>query len=155
MFSFVCMCVCFSYYTWCSAPSSFERKFSKELPLLYKYLQEAPTDKANLKSSTLCTTFLFKRVSRLFSFFILYISNFDLTPIFTFIVWYRDFTNWCMFLKFVFNKICWKDVIHWMWPLFTEDWGTWRATELNLSPLPFTVCPCDHVSINFHIHGIV
>lgn len=62
-----------------SAPSSFERKFKQELPLLYHYLQEAPSD-----------------------------------------------------------KICWKDVIHWMWPLFSEDWGTWRATQLHLSPLPFT-----------------
>lgn len=62
-----------------SAPSSFERKFREELPLLYDYLQAAPSE-----------------------------------------------------------KICWKDVIHWMWPLFTEDWGTWRATELKLSPLPFT-----------------
>lgn len=62
-----------------SAPSSFERKFSEELPLLYDFLQEASSD-----------------------------------------------------------KICWKDVMHWMWPLFTEDWGTWRATELQLSPLPFT-----------------
>ncbi|XP_038681893.1 UDP-sugar-dependent glycosyltransferase 52 isoform X2 [Tripterygium wilfordii] len=62
-----------------SAPSSFERQFRKELPLLYKYLQEAP-----------------------------------------------------------FNRVCWRDVIHWMWPLFTENWGTWRSDELKLSPCPFT-----------------
>ncbi|KAJ8754883.1 hypothetical protein K2173_015395 [Erythroxylum novogranatense] len=62
-----------------SAPSSFERQFRKEFPLLYKYLQEAPADKA-----------------------------------------------------------CWKDVIHWMWPLFTEKWGSWRNDVLNLSPCPFT-----------------
>ncbi|XP_017258946.1 sterol 3-beta-glucosyltransferase isoform X2 [Daucus carota subsp. sativus] len=36
------------------------------------------------------------------------------------------------------TKICWDDVIHWMWPLFTEDWGSWRSDELNLSPWPFT-----------------
>ncbi|KAG8646170.1 hypothetical protein MANES_10G131400v8 [Manihot esculenta] len=62
-----------------SAPSSFECRFRKELPLLYEYLQEAPT-----------------------------------------------------------NKVCWKDVIHWMWPLFTESWGSWRSDDLNLSPIPFT-----------------
>ncbi|XP_059452589.1 uncharacterized protein LOC132183199 [Corylus avellana] len=62
-----------------SAPSSFERQFRKELPLLYRYLQEAPID-----------------------------------------------------------KVCWKDVIHWMWPLFTESWGSWRCDELNLSTFPFT-----------------
>ncbi|KAL6328723.1 hypothetical protein AAG906_003409 [Vitis piasezkii] len=62
-----------------SAPSSFEHHFRKELPLLYEYLQEAPTD-----------------------------------------------------------KVCWKDVTHWMWPLFTEDWGSWRSDDLNLSPWPFT-----------------
>ncbi|PWA71085.1 UDP-glucuronosyl/UDP-glucosyltransferase [Artemisia annua] len=28
--------------------------------------------------------------------------------------------------------------MHWMWPLFTDDWETWRATKLQLSPLPFT-----------------
>ncbi|KAF5448592.1 hypothetical protein F2P56_029107 [Juglans regia] len=62
-----------------SAPSSFERQFRKEEPLLYRYLQEAPI-----------------------------------------------------------NKVCWKDVIHWMWPLFTENWGSWRYDDLNLSPCPFT-----------------
>jgi hypothetical protein len=62
-----------------SAPSSFERHFKKELPLLYRYLQEAPT-----------------------------------------------------------NKVCWKDVIHWMWPLFTDSWGSWRCNDLNLGPCPFT-----------------
>lgn len=62
-----------------SAPSSFEQRFRKELPLLYQFLQEAPS-----------------------------------------------------------NKIGWKDVMHWMWPLFTEHWGSWRSNELNLSPWPFT-----------------
>ncbi|KAG6409189.1 hypothetical protein SASPL_132223 [Salvia splendens] len=62
-----------------SAPTSFERQFRNELPLLYKYLREAPT-----------------------------------------------------------GKIGWEDVIHWMWPLFTEDWGKWRSLDLNLSFLPFT-----------------
>ncbi|XP_073159145.1 sterol 3-beta-glucosyltransferase isoform X2 [Henckelia pumila] len=59
-----------------SAPSSFERQFQKELPLLYEYLQDAPTG--------------------------------------------------------------WEDVIYWMWPLFTEDWGLWRSHDLHLSFLPFT-----------------
>ncbi|XP_039043351.1 sterol 3-beta-glucosyltransferase UGT80B1 isoform X1 [Hibiscus syriacus] len=62
-----------------SAPSFFERHFRKELPLLYKYFQEAPAD-----------------------------------------------------------KVCWKDVIHWMWPLFSENWASWRSEDLNLSPYPFT-----------------
>ncbi|XP_021823592.1 sterol 3-beta-glucosyltransferase UGT80B1 isoform X1 [Prunus avium] len=62
-----------------SAPSSFERHFKKELPLLYKYLKEADI-----------------------------------------------------------SKVCWKDVIHWMWPLFTEYWGSWRCDNLNMSPCPFT-----------------
>ncbi|KAK9698182.1 hypothetical protein RND81_08G087300 [Saponaria officinalis] len=62
-----------------TAPSSFERQFRRELPDLYKYLQEAPAD-----------------------------------------------------------KLGWNDVTHWMWPLFSEDWGSWRKDELNLSPLLFT-----------------
>ncbi|KAL2897541.1 Sterol 3-beta-glucosyltransferase [Bienertia sinuspersici] len=61
-----------------TAPSSFQRQFRWELPLLYQYLHEAPD-----------------------------------------------------------GKLGWKDVIHWMWPLFSEDWASWRD-ELNLSPLPFT-----------------
>ncbi|KAL6517694.1 hypothetical protein OROMI_033395 [Orobanche minor] len=63
-----------------SAPSTFERQFRNELPLLYNYLREAPT-----------------------------------------------------------GKIGWDDVIHWMWPLFTEDWGTWRCHDLKLSFWPFMV----------------
>nr|CAD1843062.1 unnamed protein product [Ananas comosus var. bracteatus] len=62
-----------------SAPSSFERRFKQDLPLLYKYFQDAPA-----------------------------------------------------------NTVSWKDVIHWMWPLFMENWGLWRSNTLNLSPLPFT-----------------
>ncbi|KAI5661504.1 hypothetical protein M9H77_20827 [Catharanthus roseus] len=62
-----------------SAPASFERKFQKEHPLLYKYLNEAPAD-----------------------------------------------------------KVGWKDVIHWMWPLFTEEWGSWRSLDLKLSTFPLT-----------------
>ncbi|CAJ2644694.1 sterol 3-beta-glucosyltransferase UGT80A2 [Trifolium pratense] len=62
-----------------SAPATFERQFQRELPLLYKYLIDAPS-----------------------------------------------------------GKVCWKDVIHWMWPLFTENWGSWRNDDLHLSPCPFT-----------------
>lgn len=62
-----------------SAPSSFERQFQKELPLLYEYLRDAPT-----------------------------------------------------------GKVGWEDVIYWMWPIFTEDWGLWRSHDLHLSFLPFT-----------------
>ncbi|XP_027188917.1 sterol 3-beta-glucosyltransferase UGT80A2 isoform X2 [Cicer arietinum] len=62
-----------------SAPASFERQFQRELPLLYRYLTEAPS-----------------------------------------------------------GKVCWKDVTHWMWPLFTENWGSWRNDNLHLSPCPFT-----------------
>ncbi|KAI6678668.1 hypothetical protein NL676_039464 [Syzygium grande] len=62
-----------------SAPSSFERHFRKEFPLLYNYLQEAPS-----------------------------------------------------------GKVCWKDVMHWMWPLFAESWGYWRSDVLHLSSIPFT-----------------
>ncbi|KAF4384973.1 hypothetical protein F8388_010571 [Cannabis sativa] len=61
-----------------SAPSSYERHFRKEHPLLYKYLLEAPR-----------------------------------------------------------HKVCWEDVIHWMWPLYTEYWESWRR-DLNLSSCPFT-----------------
>ncbi|KAJ4823273.1 hypothetical protein Tsubulata_028449 [Turnera subulata] len=36
------------------------------------------------------------------------------------------------------GKVCWKDVTHWMWPLFTNNWGSWRSDDLNLSSCPFT-----------------
>lgn len=62
-----------------SAPSSFERCFKKEFPLLYKYFLQASD-----------------------------------------------------------NEICWNDIVHWMWPLFTEEWGKWRCECLCLSSLPFT-----------------
>ncbi|KAG6780254.1 hypothetical protein POTOM_013108 [Populus tomentosa] len=37
------------------------------------------------------------------------------------------------------NQVSWKDVAHWMWPLYTENWGSWRSDDLYLSPCPFTV----------------
>ncbi|XP_060667250.1 uncharacterized protein LOC132799442 [Ziziphus jujuba] len=64
------------YVVPCSAPSSFERQFKKELPLLYKYLQESPS-----------------------------------------------------------KKVYWKDVIHWMWPLFTEYWRNEETILENLKKL--------------------
>ncbi|XP_050210577.1 uncharacterized protein LOC126660906 isoform X3 [Mercurialis annua] len=36
------------------------------------------------------------------------------------------------------DKVCWKDVIHWMWPLFAENSGLWRSDDLNLSACPLT-----------------
>ncbi|AQK70612.1 UDP-Glycosyltransferase superfamily protein [Zea mays] len=36
------------------------------------------------------------------------------------------------------NTVCWTDIIHWMWALFMESWGSWRNDCLNLSPIPFT-----------------
>ncbi|XP_078438933.1 UDP-Glycosyltransferase superfamily protein isoform X2 [Wolffia australiana] len=36
------------------------------------------------------------------------------------------------------DKVSWNDVTHWMWPLFSEEWGSWRSNSLNLSPYPFT-----------------
>ncbi|CAN6859000.1 unnamed protein product [Brassica oleracea] len=35
------------------------------------------------------------------------------------------------------GKVSWSEVTHWMWPLFTEEWGSWRSEELNLSCYPF------------------
>ncbi|PWZ20310.1 hypothetical protein Zm00014a_031353 [Zea mays] len=37
-----------------------------------------------------------------------------------------------------FALVCWTDIIHWMWALFMESWGSWRNDCLNLSPIPFT-----------------
>ncbi|KAL4195505.1 hypothetical protein AMTRI_Chr05g73640 [Amborella trichopoda] len=34
------------------------------------------------------------------------------------------------------GKVCWNDVLHWMWPLFMEDWGSWRSNFLKLSSCP-------------------
>ncbi|KAL0422312.1 UNVERIFIED_CONTAM: O-mycaminosyltylonolide 6-deoxyallosyltransferase [Sesamum latifolium] len=78
-----------------SAPSSFERQFRNELPLLYKYLREnwVFVIMPNLRGPHGTTEVV----------------------------------------------IGWEDVIHWMWPLFTDDWGTWRSSDLQLSFWPFTV----------------
>ena len=32
--------------------------------------------------------------------------------------------------------VCWLDVEHWLWPVFTERWGRWREAVLGLSPVP-------------------
>lgn len=36
------------------------------------------------------------------------------------------------------KKVCWGDVMHWMWPLFTERWASWRTDCLHLSSCPLT-----------------
>mmetsp|Transcript_16913 Transcript_16913/g.43345 ORF Transcript_16913/g.43345 Transcript_16913/m.43345 type:complete len:770 (+) Transcript_16913:448-2757(+) len=35
-------------------------------------------------------------------------------------------------------RVSWVDVEQWMWPLFMEAWGPWRAARLGLPPLPGT-----------------
>eukprot|EP00250_Pteridium_aquilinum_P023435 c2688_g1_i1 orf=456-1856(-) len=36
------------------------------------------------------------------------------------------------------GTVGWEDVMHWMWPLFTERWTEWRVKQLHLSPCPLT-----------------
>ncbi|KAL2651411.1 hypothetical protein R1flu_019539 [Riccia fluitans] len=36
------------------------------------------------------------------------------------------------------REVGWSEVIHWMWPLFTSRWTTWRAEGLHLSACPLT-----------------
>ncbi|KAL6630050.1 hypothetical protein ACP70R_029815 [Stipagrostis hirtigluma subsp. patula] len=43
------------------------------------------------------------------------------------------------------NTVCWTDIVHWMWALFMEIWGSWRNDCLNLSPDPVTNLPLWHV----------
>lgn len=35
----------------------------------------------------------------------------------------------------------WRDVEHWLWPLFTERWGGWRYHRLGLPAVPYSVWP--------------
>ncbi|KAK3258168.1 hypothetical protein CYMTET_32777 [Cymbomonas tetramitiformis] len=36
------------------------------------------------------------------------------------------------------GEVTWREVDHWMWPLFTERWGAWRQYRLRLPPVPLT-----------------
>ena len=31
----------------------------------------------------------------------------------------------------------WREVEHWLWPVFTERWGKWRSERLHLDEVPF------------------
>jgi hypothetical protein len=37
----------------------------------------------------------------------------------------------------VSGEVGWREVEHWMWPLFTESWQQWRQDALDLEPVPF------------------
>eukprot|EP00249_Psilotum_nudum_P006211 c19547_g1_i1 orf=140-853(+) len=37
------------------------------------------------------------------------------------------------------GEVGWRDVMHWMWPLFTDRWTEWRLESLHLSACPLTV----------------
>ena len=39
--------------------------------------------------------------------------------------------------------IGWAHVVHWMWPLWSERWGTWRRERLGLSEAPLSACNDD------------
>lgn len=59
------------FHLLCSAPASFERQFQRELPLLYRYLTEAPSGKVFLQllcSNVFCLERCYKWFC-LFSFF--------------------------------------------------------------------------------------
>jgi hypothetical protein len=34
----------------------------------------------------------------------------------------------------------WREVEHWLWPVFTERWGRWRCNRLHLNEVPFASC---------------
>lgn len=36
------------------------------------------------------------------------------------------------------GEVGWKEVMHWMWPLFTDRWAEWRLHRLHLSACPLT-----------------
>jgi FkbM family methyltransferase len=38
------------------------------------------------------------------------------------------------------SRTGWRDVEHWMWPLWTERWGDWRTDRLGLPSLPLSAC---------------
>ena len=40
-------------------------------------------------------------------------------------------------------SVGWRDVQHWLWPLFTERWGPWRHHRLGLPGVPYDGCPCN------------
>jgi hypothetical protein len=35
------------------------------------------------------------------------------------------------------DGVTWAEVEHWLWPLFTQRWGSWRQNRLHLPPVPF------------------
>jgi len=35
------------------------------------------------------------------------------------------------------GEVGWREVEHWMWPLFTESWQRWRVEALGMPPVPF------------------
>ena len=36
-------------------------------------------------------------------------------------------------------QVCWRDVMHWMWPfLFIDRWASWQTDCLHLSSCPLT-----------------
>ncbi len=39
------------------------------------------------------------------------------------------------------GSVSWRDVEHWLWPLFTERWGGWRYHRLGLPAVPYSGCP--------------
>lgn len=36
------------------------------------------------------------------------------------------------------GEVGWGELMHWMWPLFTDRWATWRSQRLHLSACPLT-----------------
>ncbi|KAG0611428.1 hypothetical protein M758_7G140500 [Ceratodon purpureus] len=36
------------------------------------------------------------------------------------------------------GEVGWEEVMHWMWPLFTDRWASWRTHRLHLSACPLT-----------------
>jgi hypothetical protein len=53
-------------------------------------------------------------------------------------------------------QVGWGEVLHWMWPLFTERWAAWRSDRLHLSPCPLTVCPLKtECFLNFYFLAVL
>lgn len=52
------------------------------------------------------------------------------------------------------EETAWSHVEHWMWPLFTDTWGAFRA-RLGLHPCPLVDDEIEHISKEAYVHALL
>lgn len=107
------------------APTSFERRFRAAFPQLHHRLQAAGPGACQLRAA-----FASKLAVSMPTW-----THLPTSLCHAIVTALTEHKSWN--LLFCAGEVGWREVEHWLWPLFTDSWQRWRREALGLPAVPF------------------